>query len=279
MEKYSVLMSLYYKEDPEYFRRAVDSMLSQTVKPDEILIVKDGAVTAELEGVLEELCAKAPDIITVIGYEENRGLGFALGFGTERVRNELVARMDTDDISLPERCELQLEFFEKYPETDIVGGMMEEFVGDEKNIIGKRTVPLTDDEIREYMKERCPFNHITVMYKRSAVMAAGGYRDWFFNEDYYLWLRMYLSSCRFANIPKTLALARVGEDMYRRRGGIKYFKSEARLQKFMLENKIIGYPVYISNVVKRLVVQVLLPNRLRGWVFKKFARESGGREE
>ncbi len=278
MEKYSVLMSLYYKEKPEYFRRAVSSMLSQTVKPDEILIVKDGPVTAELEEVLEELCAAASDIITVIGYEENRGLGFALSFGSERTRNELVARMDTDDISLPERCELQLGFFDEHPETDIVGGMMEEFVGDEKNIIGKRTVPLTDAEIREYMKERCPFNHITVMYKRSAVVAAGGYRDWFFNEDYYLWLRMYLSGCRFANIPKTLALARVGDDMYRRRGGIKYFKSEARLQKFMLENKIIGYTTYMLNLVKRLIVQVLLPNSLRGWVFKKFARESQGRE-
>ncbi len=272
MEKYSVLMSLYIKEKPEYLRLAIQSMINQTVQPDEIVIVKDGEITEELQHVLDEYTSNYPSLFNIVGYETNHGLGYALNFGLAHTKNELVARMDTDDISLTDRCEKQLEFFEKNPHLDIVGGDMTEFIGEQQNTVGTRIVPMDAQSIEKYLKKRCPFNHITVMYKKTAVQNAGGYLDWFWNEDYYLWLRMYLNKCNFANTGTILASARVGKEMYNRRGGMKYFKSEAKLQKYMLNNKIIGFGTYLMNVFKRFIVQLLLPNKIRGWVFRKFAR-------
>lgn len=269
MEKYSVLMSLYIKEKPEYLRLAVDSMLNQTVKPDEIVIVEDGPLTDALYAVLDEY----GDKITRVRNEKNLGLGLALNLGLKVCRNELVARMDTDDISKPERCEVQLHYFEQHPETDIVGGDIAEFIGDESNIVGKRMVPQTNAEIREYMKKRCAFNHMSVMYKKTAVESADGYQDWFWNEDYYLWIRMWLNGAMFGNTGTVLVDVRVGEEMYQRRGGKKYFKSEKGLQDYMLEHRMIGFGTYVMNVSKRFVVQEILPNSVRGWVFRKFARK------
>lgn len=268
MEKYSVLMSLYIKEKPEYLRLAVDSMLNQTAKPDEIVLVEDGPLTEELYAVLDEY----GDKITRIRNEKNLGLGLALNVGLRACQNELVARMDTDDISKPERCEKQLQYFEQHPETDIVGGDIAEFIGDESNIVGKRVVPQTNEEIREYMKKRCAFNHVSVMYKKASVQAAGGYQDWFWNEDYYLWIRMWLNEAVFGNTGTVLVNVRTGEEMYQRRGGKKYFKSEKGLQDYMLEHGMIGFGTYAMNVSKRFIVQEMLPNSVRGWVFRKFAR-------
>lgn len=269
MEKYSVLMSLYKKEKPEYLRLAIDSMLNQTVKPDEIVLVEDGPLTDELYAVLDEY----GDKLTRVRNEKNLGLGLALNVGLRACRNELVARMDTDDISKPERCEEQLRYFEQHLETDIVGGDIAEFIGDETNIVCRRVVPQSNEEIREYMKKRCAFNHMSVMYKKTAVEAAGGYQDWFWNEDYYLWIRMWLNGAVFGNTGTVLVNVRTGEEMYQRRGGKKYFKSEKGLQDYMLEHRMIGFGTYAMNVSKRFIVQEMLPNSVRGWVFRKFARK------
>ena len=128
-------------------------------------------------------------------------------------------------------------------------------------------------DIKEYMKKRCPMNQMTVMFKKSSVEKVGGYLDWYCDEDYYLWIRMAIANMTFANMADTLVYVRVGEQMYQRRGGRKYFKSEAKLQKYMREHGIIGFGTYTVNVTKRFIVQILLPNKIRGWVFKKFARK------
>ncbi len=269
MEKYSVLMSLYKKEKPEYLRLAIDSMLNQTVKPDEIVLVEDGPLTDELYAVLDEY----GDKLTRVRNEKNLGLGLALNVGLRACRNELVARMDTDDISKPERCEEQLRYFEQHQETDIVGGDIAEFIGDESNIVGKRVVPQSNEEIREYMKKRCALNHVSVMYKKSSVQTAGGYQDWFWNEDYYLWIRMWLNGAVFGNTGTVLVDVRTGKEMYQRRGGEKYFSSEKGLQDYMLEHKMINRTTYLENVAKRFIVQKMLPNSVRGWVFRTFARK------
>ncbi len=179
--------------------------------------------------------------------------------------------MDADDICVLDRFEQQLMAYAEY-DVDIVGGDIAEFVGNIDNVIAYRIVPTNDDDIKDYMKKRCPFNQMTVMFKKSSVQQAGGYLDWYCDEDYYLWLRMVQCGCRMMNTGTVLVNARVGEDMYNRRGGKKYFKSEAKLQKYMLNNKMIGFGTYIMNVSKRFVVQVMLPNKLRGWAYKKFAR-------
>ena len=153
-----------------------------------------------------------------------------------------------------------------------MGGNISEFIESIDNVVAFRNVPVNDCEIKEYIKKRCPFNQMTVMFKKSSVQKAGGYVDWYCDEDYYLWIRMAQMDCKMMNTGTILVNARVGQDMYNRRGGKKYFKSEAKLQKYMLDNKIIGFGTYLNNILKRFIVQVLLPNKLRGWVFKKFAR-------
>lgn len=269
--KFSVSMCTYGKDNPQWLKTAIESILNQTVKPDEVVLVVDGPVPDELDCVIKEY--EASPIFKVIRLKKNMGHGQARRIGLENCAFELVALMDSDDISVPERFSKQIECFKEDDLLDIVGGNITEFIDSPDNIVGARVVPETDAEIKEYMKKRCPMNQVTVMFKKASVDKVGGYIDWFCEEDYYLWLRMFLGGMKFANVTDNLVNVRVGKEMYGRRGGIKYFKSEARLQKFMLDNKIIGFGTYLMNVLKRLIVQVLLPNKLRGWVFKKFARE------
>ena len=272
-EKYSVLMSLYIKEDAENFRTAINSMINQTCPPEEIVLVEDGALTDELYVVINEIKEAHPGLITSVIHEKNQGLGLALQHGLEVSRNELVARMDTDDIAVPDRCEKQLIFMKENPDVAIVGGQIDEFINAESNIVGKREVPTTNKELREYIQKRCPFNHMTVMFRKSDIMSVGNYKEWFLNEDYYLWIRLALANKKFANLPEILVHVRTGADMYQRRGGMKYFVSERDIQKFMYEQGVIGYPRYVINVSERLILQVLMPNWLRGIVFRVFARK------
>ena len=240
--------------------------------PNEIVLVVDGPVSAELNRVIDMYEDKF-NIFKIIRLKKNGGLGNALKIAVENSTYELIARMDSDDVSLPARFEEQLKFFVLNPETDVVGGNITEFIGNENNVVGMRSVPLTNEAIREYMKIRCAFNHMSVMYKKSAVQSAGGYQDWFCNEDYYLWIRMWLNGAIFANTGSVLVNVRVGEEMYQRRGGKKYFSSEKRLQDYMLKQGMINWYIYIKNVSKRMIVQKLMPNKIRGWVFRTFARK------
>lgn len=270
-EKFSVSMCVYGGDDPEWFRTAVDSILNQTAKPDEVVLVVDGPVPDALDAVITGYAADP--VFRVIRLEMNVGHGQARRTGLSACTNDLVALMDADDISAPDRFYKQLQLFAENPELTIAGGNITEFVDKPMNIVGQRQVYVSDKEIKADMKKRCPMNQMTVMFRKAAVEAAGGYVDWYCDEDYYLWLRLMLGGAVFANIPENLVNVRVGKEMYQRRGGWKYFKSEAKLQKWMLKNKAIGIWDYAVNVIKRLIVQVLLPNRLRGWVFQKFARK------
>lgn len=269
--KFSVAMCVYGGDRADWFKIAVDSILNQTAKPNEVVLVVDGPVPNELNEIICEY--EKMDIFKVIRFAENQGHGNARRAGLENCSNELVAIMDADDISEASRFEKQLREFENDFTLDIVGGNITEFVDEPENIVGQRVVFLEDSEIKKDLKKRCPMNLVTVMYKKSSVNKVGGFIDWYCEEDYYLWIRMYLANMKFKNVPDDLVNVRVGKEMYQRRGGLKYFKSEKALQKYMRKNKVIGFGTYIMNVTKRLIVQVLLPNKLRGWVFKKFARK------
>lgn len=275
MNKFSVAMSVYKNDSPEYFDKALASITTkQTIKPDEIVLVIDGPVPNEVNSVIAKYEALYPNMFQIIRLEKNGGLGNALKLAVEKANYELIARMDSDDIAMPTRFEQQLIFFDQNPDVDIVGGDITEFINLEDNVVGKRCVPTTHDQINEYMKYRCAFNHMTVMYKKTSVQKAGGYVDWFWNEDYYLWIRMMENGCIFVNTGTVLVNVRVGRDMYKRRGGKKYYLSEKKLQKYMLDKKIINRRIYFSNVLKRWIVQRGLPNSVRGWVFRTFARKS-----
>ena len=270
MEKFSVSICVYGGDNPTYFDIAMQSIFNQTLKPDEVVLVVDGPVSDDINNVISKY---EGEILKVIRLEKNVGLGIARNISLENCSHNLIALMDSDDISVFERFEKQIGCFEKDKSISLVGGQISEFIDTTDNVVGVRKVPCTDAEIKEYMRKRCPINHVTVMLKKSDINKAGGYLDWYYNEDYYLWIRMALKGLKFANVPDVLVNVRVGNEMYQRRGGLKYFKSEAGIQKLMLDNKIIGFPRYIINVTQRLILQVLMPNWLRSIVFKLFARE------
>mgnify|MGYP000329918209 CR=1 FL=1 len=216
-KKYSVLMSVYYKENPEFLKLSIESMLAQTLKPDEIVIVKDGILTEELEKVIGYFVSKEPDLFTIVPLEKNKGLGLALNEGLKKCRNELVARMDTDDISLENRCELQVNEFIKNNQLSICGTMTDEFYDDPKNIVTSRVVPTKHEDILKFSRRRSPFNHPTVMYKKSEVLRCGGYRDIKRKEDIDLFGRMLNQGCKAMNIDKSLLLFRSNKDNFKRR--------------------------------------------------------------
>ena len=268
----SVSMCVYGGDNPQWFRAAVESILQQSVMPQEVILVVDGPVSEDLEIVIKEY-EKIP-YIKVFWLPENVGHGNARRISLENCSGDFVALMDADDISLPDRFAQQVDMFQRYPEISIVGGQIAEFIGDVHNVVGYRRVRTNDSEIRADLRKRCPMNQMTVMFRKEDVLAAGGYLDWYCNEDYYLWIRMYQKEMKFANTDSVLVNVRIGEDMYKRRGGWKYFLSEWRLQNYMLAHRIVDPVTYGINVAKRLVVQVLLPNQTRGYVFQKFARKN-----
>lgn len=216
MEKYSVLMTVYTKDNPDYFDLALDSIANQTYRPDEIVLVKDGPVLDALQKIIDDHIADGVPIIQV-QLQKNVGLGLALNEGIKIVKNELIARMDSDDYSLPERCELQVKEFEKNPELDIIGCSVKEFVGTIDNIVGERKVPHTNEEIYRFAKKRDPFNHPTVMYRKSAVEAAGYYSNYRKNQDTDLWIKMLSNGATCMNLSESVFRFRFDESTYKKR--------------------------------------------------------------
>ena len=269
--KFSVLMSVYKKGNPIYLKAAIDSVINQTLMPSDIVVVCDGSLTDELEKVLDFYKSIYPELFNIVGYEKNQGLGFALNYGLQKCKYDLVARMDTDDISVKTRFELQVAFMDTHKNIDVLGGQIVEFY--EEEIIAKREVPLNHTEIIKFIKGRNPFNHMTVMFRKSSVIKAGNYIDLHFLEDYYLWVRMLVYNCKFSNLDEILVYARTGVDMYKRRGGYKYFKSWVTLERYMLKNKLISRLYYYFTLGFRFFLQVVLPDNLRGFIFKKIARK------
>lgn len=272
MKKYSVLMSLYAKEKAEYLKQSIESMLSQTVKPDEIVIVKDGPVTKELELVLWEYVNNYPGLFNIVISKENIGLGLALNLGLEKCKNDLVARMDTDDISLPDRCEKQLLAFEKDSDLVIVGSYVDEFYEDHSKIISSRVVPTGYKEIYEFAKRRSAFNHPTVMYKRSIVLGCGGYGNLRRNQDVDLFGRMLFAGYKAVNIGEALLLFRSNEALLKRRRSWENTKSY-----IMTINKLhkIGYAGFADYIIVVIAqgLMFICPIRLQNFIYKKFLRK------
>ena len=264
-------MSVYKNEKVEYFVQAVDSLLNQTIQPEQIVLVRDGGVYEELQNTIDKYVNDYPDVFTYLPLEQNGGLGNALRYGLTYCRNELIGRMDTDDISVPDRFEKQLEFMKNNPCVDIVGGNISEFTNDPTEIVDYRIVSQTHEDICVYLKSRSPFNHVTVMFKKSALEKAGSYESFYLFEDWYLWVKMYLSGAKFANINVVLVNVRIS-DMANRRGGMKYYRSCVKLLNYMKKNNVIGFGKYAKTCVVRFCGYVLLPNKMREWAYKKFLR-------
>lgn len=253
--KFSVLMSVYYKEKPEFFRVALESVANQTLKADEVVIIKDGTLTPELDKIVDEFTGKLP--IKVVELEKNGGLGNALRIGVEMCSYAIIARMDSDDICRPYRFEKQIKFLNKHPEIDVVGCWISEFEGEPENIYASRQLPCENDDITVFAKKRNPFNHMTVMYRKQSVINAGNYTHHMYFEDYNLWVRMIMNGARFANIPDELVNVRAGINMVSRRSGLKYARNEYRLQKEFLDTGYIGYKEFIINILIRIPIRFM----------------------
>lgn len=266
--KFSVCMSVYYKEHPEWLNEALNSVYTQTLPPTEVILVEDGPLTDDLYNVI----ANYPQL-KIVKLDNNFGLGYALNEGLKHCSYDLVARMDTDDVCLPQRFEHQVKQFVQNPKLSVASGHIAEFIESKDNIIGERVVPIGDSNIKRYLKRRDPFNHVAVMFRKSDVIKAGGYLPWHFNEDSYLWIRMFMAGCYFDNLDEVLVNVRVGKEMYARRGGWKYFKSEHALQKLKLKNKIITPVDYIVNTSIHFIVKVLMPNKIRALLFQNILRK------
>lgn len=269
--KYSVLMSVYYKEKPQYLKQSIDSMLNQTLRPDEIILVKDGPLTHDLDKVIDLYSDN--EIIKVITIDKNVGLGKALNIGLMNCKNEFVARMDTDDIALHNRCEKQIEILKGNSNLSVVGSGIVEFIDAPENIVALKEVSATNNEIKKNMKFRNPINHPSVMFRKSDVLDVGSYVHWDLNEDYYLWIRMALKGYKFHNINEPLVKMRITNDTYLRRGGLKYFLTQKKLFDYMLKNGMINTFEYSYNNLIRLTIRVLIPNRVRKELYLKVLRK------
>jgi glycosyltransferase involved in cell wall biosynthesis len=271
MNKFSVLISVYIKENPQFLKLSLESVINQTTQPNEIVIVKDGKLTLELDKMIDTFKKKYNDLINIIELEENVGLGEALREGVSKCKYDIIARMDSDDICVKNRFELQLQILEKDNGIEIVGSYIDEFEGDETNVISSRKVPLSREDIYKYAKSRNPFNHQTVMFRKAAILKVGNYKDFLWNEDYYLWVRMINSNLNMINIPKPLVLVRTGKDLFARRGGLKYAKVDFKLQKKFLEIKFINYMQFTKNCIIRIGVRII-PNSIRKQIYLKLLR-------
>jgi len=272
MEKYSVLMSLYIKEKPKYLKMAIDSMLDQTIKPDEIVVVFDGPLTEELYSTVDEYQATNPGLFNIVRNEKNLGLGRALNNGLRICRNDLVARMDTDDISKPSRCEKQLRRFEQKPDLAILGAWVDEFNSSPNEIVSTRKVPTEFNEIYRFAKKRSAFNHPVVMYRKSEVLKNHGYNDLRRNQDVDLFGRMLFSGCKAENLGEALLFFRSNDDLAKRRksweNSISYIETIEKFWKM-------GYSSF-GDYITVTIAQIgmfLMPTRLQHWIYTRFLRK------
>ena len=270
--KFSVLMSVYYKEKAANLEMALNSILEQTYMPSEIVLVEDGKLTKELYDVIEKY-EMENKIIKVVKLEKNMGLGKALNIGMDNCKYEYVARMDSDDYSLPYRFEKQFKFIEENPTYSVIGSNIIEFGDLTNKNISMKNVPQTYDEILKYSRRRNPMNHMTVVFKKNDVKEVGGYLDCTLFEDYYLWMRMLLHKKKMFNIQEPLLRARSGLNLSSRRGSVNYISCIYNFEKKLLKMHMINFFDFCCNMILRSVVAIL-PNRLRYYFYQKKLREN-----
>ena len=269
--KYSVLMSVYFKEKPEWLDFSINSMLNQTVFPDEFVIVEDGKLTNELDNVIEKFKNQYPDLFKIIKIPKNGGLGPALRLGVINCSNEYIARMDSDDYSIPTRCELELKKMIE-DDLDIIGSTILEFEDNINNIISLRNLPERNEDILKFSKRRNPFGHPSLILKKSKILEAGNYREYYLCEDYDLWVRMIEKKAKCYNIQTPLVYMRISKDFYMRRGGWKYLKSILKFKNEQLKSGYFSLNDYLKSTIPHIIV-CLLPNIVRDWIYRNLLRK------
>lgn len=253
---FSVLMSVYSNEVPAYLDAAFDSIwFSQTQKPSEIVLVKDGVLTSELEEVIKKWKDQLGEVLKLISLESNCGLATALNTGLKHCKNEIVMRMDSDDQSLPDRFFCQYSYMQSNPDVDVVGTQVAEYNADFSQFMGVRKVPIRHDEIYLVGKLRNPISHPSVCFRKKSVLAVGGYPPFRKSQDYALWSLMLQKGFIFANLDKVLVNMRQGESFMKRRGWV-YFKAEVTVLCFIRKIGYIGKLDFYKSVVLRFILRI-----------------------
>lgn len=265
MQKYSVLMTMYKGDNPKYARLSIDSMLNQTVKTDDFVLVCDGPLTPELDALLDEY-QNNNTFFHVYRLPQNVGLGAALRYGVTVCKNELIARMDDDDIALPHRCELELREFEKDINLDICGSFMNEFESDPKDIIRIKKVPLVKEEILTFSRRRNPFNHSTVMFKKVSILSVGNYSPMRTNQDVDLWVRALNKGVQGMNIPEPLVNFRFDSSTYGRRKNWKNVKLMIDVWAFFRKNGYCSFADFIYVSLMQMAAFVM-PQKCLEWAY------------
>ncbi|EIF39806.1 glycosyltransferase [Streptococcus sp. SK643] len=271
-QQFSVLMSVYIKENPIFLKYAIESIQNQTMKPSEIILVEDGPLTPELYQVLDQVEAESEIPVKRCPLEENQGLGLALRYGVLQCQYDIIARMDTDDIAVADRFEQQIHLMEQ-ENLDLLGGHIAEFIDNPKEVVSYRRVPTQHADIVAYQRMRSAFNHMTVMFKKNMVLKAGNYEDGLYMEDDLLWLNMIAAGARTGNVDQILCRVRVGAGMFERRGGLRYLNLYRQARQRMLERNQISYIEYAKSVGVQAVV-ALCPGFVRQFIFVKLLRKS-----
>lgn len=271
MMDFSVLMSVYDAEEPEYLSLALDSVLDQTCRPNEIVLVEDGPLTAALDAVVSRYAAEHPGLFKIIRISENVGLGRALNQGLQECSREIVFRMDTDDVCYPERFQKQIEFLEMHPEITVLGTSIQEFDQHPGDLGRYRDLPTSGEALLTFAKYRNPLNHPTVAFRKAHILEVGSYQDLPLFEDYFLWARVIQAGYTIHNMEEPLLHFRVGNDMVGRRHGLSYGRKE---YAFLQRLKKIGF-LSSSEFMMSLLVKTplrLLPKSMLSLLYKKFLR-------
>lgn len=274
---FSVLMSLYSRESPIFLDQCFESIWdNQSVRPSQIVLVLDGPITKDLTNIIDIWKVKIQENLKIVELKENVGLGNALNQGLKHCSNNWVFRMDTDDICTPDRFEKQIYYIEKNPNIVLFGGQVLEFnksIGDTTVL---KAVPILYSEIKKFSQKRCPFNHMTVAYKKSIILELGGYQHHLFMEDYNLWLRVIGAGYKVANLADVVLYARVGNGMHARRKGLEYIKSEKKLLNLKKDLKLQN-PLYANMLFLIRSMFRLMPSALLGKIYNTFLREKVSR--
>ncbi len=268
---FSVLMSIYKKEKSMYFRESLNSIINQTLQPTEIVIVKDGVLTQELDEVCIEYQKKYEGLFKFVELKKNQGLGKALQIGLQNCEYDIIARMDSDDIAKPNRFELQIKEFEEDKELVLIGSFIEEFSVSPNKIDTVRKVPEKYEEILTYARKRNPFNHMTVMFQKEKVLSVGNYPDVSLMQDYYLWVKLLKKGYKAKNLREPLVFVRADKNLFARRGGISYFVREIRMQNIFRHEGFIDWSDFIKNICIRGSVRIK-PNSMRKLFYRKILR-------
>jgi len=267
-KNFSTIISVYANDRFEWFKEAIQSIINQTIPPKQIVIVKDGPVKKEINKYIKKIVNIYLDIeFSIYETKTNLGRGNTLTPALKLSNYNLITIMDSDDIARHDRFEKQLNYFNNNPNVDVLGGLIEEFEEIPGDISKIRRVNIAHIDIIKSSRNYCPMNNVTVMYKKEAVISAGGYEGGIgVQEDYILWIKMICQGFKFANIDEVLVDVRVGNELQSRRGGANYVIKEIKMQKLFYNLKHISYYRMILNIIMRSIVR-LMPTFIRKYIY------------